>query len=108
MKEQEVWIKESPGWNRKYSCQLSLWHMSLPAGSPKDQGEGSWSLATSRPGHASSSPVMPTLSVHCQQLSLCVKPVKRKQTLGMISSVCFCPIFIRLILIFSPASVTSQ
>lgn len=59
-KEQEAWIKESPRWNRKYACQLSLWHMSLPAGTPKDQGEGSWSSATFRPGHANSGLVMPT------------------------------------------------
>lgn len=46
--------------------------MSLPVGAPKDQGEGSWSVATSRKGRANHSTAMPTTGVPFQQLSLCV------------------------------------
>lgn len=58
-KEQEGGIKESPRWERKSSCQHSLWHMSLPVGAPKDQGEGSWSSATFQRGRAKRSAATP-------------------------------------------------
>lgn len=71
--DKREWLKTSPRWNRKQRCQLSLWHMSLPAGAPRGQGEGSWSTATSRPGRANNSPALPTTGVPFQQLNLCVK-----------------------------------